>query len=226
MQENSENGLVFLTNVRLSFPKLIEPSSFIEGGAKKFSANFLMVPNGPNFAAFMGEVGKVATEKWKQHAGAVLQMVQNDRKLRCYGNGSEVIDKKTYQPIAGYENMVYISAHTSEDRPPRMVRTEDGQECDPRNTMERTALARKMYAGCYVNAVVRPWCQDNQYGRAIRCELIALQFFADGDPFGEGEVSIQGMFKPVAVQAPAAPAGAAPAMPPGFPAFFGVPPQQ
>lgn len=211
--------VIFLSNVRLSFPKLIEPEAFQNNPDKKFSGDFLMVPNGPNFATFMGEVGKIATEKWKDHAGAVLQMCQADRKLRCYGSGAEKIDKKTYKPYIGYEGMAYISANSNADRPPRMIRL-DGTECDNANTMERVALARKLYGGCFVNAAVRPWAQDNQFGRAIRCELIAVQFFADGEPFGEGEVDLTGKFG--AVQAPAgAPAAAVP-MPP----FFGFPPQQ
>ena len=214
--------IIFLSNVRLSFPKLIEPEAFQNNPDKKFSADFLTVPNGPNFAAFMGEVGKIATEKWKDHAAAVLQMCQGDRKLRCYGAGNEKVDKKTFKPYVGYDGVAYISANSSSDRPPRMIRL-DGTECENANTMERTALARKLYGGCYVNAAIRPWAQDNQFGRAIRCELIAVQFFADGEPFGEGEPDLSGKFG--AVQPPTA--AGAPAMPavPGFPSFFGTPQQ-
>jgi hypothetical protein len=107
--------------------------------------------------------------------------------------------------------MVYITTSMNEDRPPIMVRP-DGTVCDNANTMERAALARKLYGGCYVNAAVSPWVQDNQFGRAVRCNLIAVQFAKDGDSFGDAAPDVTGMFG--AVAAPAA----APA--PGIPSFF------
>ena len=214
------NEPIYLSNVRLSFPKLIEPSAFQEGGEKKFAADFLLKQTDSDFTRFMSEVGKLAHEKWKENAGAVLQLVQNERKLRCFGNGAEKVDKKTFKPYVGYDGMVYLSANSNADRPPQIIRP-DGTPIDNMNTMERQTFARKLYGGCFVNAAVRPWAQDNQFGRAIRCELIAVQFFSDGEPFGEGEVDLSAMFKPV--QQPAgAPAGAPAGMPPApFPSFFG-----
>jgi hypothetical protein len=185
--------VVYLSNVRLSFPKLVEASISQPGAEPKFSCDLIMPNNDAGFAKFMGAVGKMATEKWKEHAQAVLQICQNDRKLRCYGQGNEKIDKKTYKPYLGYENMSYITASSNADRPPKIVRA-DGTPIDNSNTMERQQMARKLYGGCYVNVAVRPWPQDNQFGRAPRCELIAVQFASDGEPFGEGEVDLDGVF--------------------------------
>ena len=204
---------IYLSNVRLSFPKVIEAtsSSFSPDAAKKFSADFILDPKSEDIARFMGEVGKMATEKWKEQASAVLQLCQAERKLRCYGKGDEKIDKKTYQPYDGYAGMAYISANSNEDRPPKIMRPVDGKEAA--NAMERQDLARKLYGGCYVNAVVRCWPQDNQFGRAVRCELIALQFSKDGDSFGEGSVDVGSMFKG------SAPAGE-PAAPSALPSWM------
>ena len=202
---------IYLSNVRLSFPKLVEAEAAKDtpNAAKKFGGDFIMRPNDPQYAKIMGEVGSVATEKWKEHASAVLQVIQNDRRLRCYGIGNEKLDKKTYKPYNGYENMVYITATSNEDRPPQMIRA-DGTICDNANTMERQALARKLYGGCYVNAAVRLWPQDNQFGRAVRCELIAVQFAKDGEAFGDAALDVSGMFGAVQGAAPAAPAGMPP----------------
>lgn len=205
---------IYLSNVRLSFPKLIEASSsgFAEGAAKKFSADLIINPNDPQLAKFMAEVAKLASEKWKDHANAVLQLIQTDRKLRCYGNGNEKVDKKTYKPYLGYENMMYLSANSNEDRPPQIIRPMDGKVAA--NNIERMELARNLYGGCIVNAAVRPWAQDNQFGRAVRCELVAVQFSKDGEAFGEPAPDLS-MFGAV----PAAPATPMPAGP--FPSFFG-----
>lgn len=214
---------IYLSNVRLSFQKLVEAEAAKDtpNSAKKFGADLIMTPNDPQYAKIMGEVGNVATEKWKNHASAVLQVIQNDRRLRCYGQGGEKLDKKTYKPYDGYEGMVYLTASSNEDRPPQMIRP-DGTICDNLSTMERSALARKLYGGCYVNAAVRLWPQDNQFGRAVRCELIAVQFAKDGEPFGEAPPNVEGMFGQVQGAAPAG----APAGWPQQPAPAGQPPQQ
>ena len=115
----------------------------------------------------------------------VLALIQNDRRLRCYGQGGEKIDKKTYKPYEGYGDMVYISASSNEDRPPQMIRA-DGTICDNLNTMERQALARKLYGGCFVNIAVRVWPQDNQFGRRINGVLQGVMFASDGTPVGGG----------------------------------------
>lgn len=42
----------------------------------------------------------------------------------------------------------------------------------------------KIYSGCYVNVKIKPWYQDNRYGKRINTELIAVQFAKDGDALG------------------------------------------
>lgn len=196
-----------LTNVRLSFPKLIEAMAPQGDPAaeKKFGADFLMEPNHPDYSRFMSEVGKVANDKWKENAGPILQLIQGDRRLRCYGKGVEKVDKKTLKPYAGYETTVYVSGSSDQNHPPMMV-DGNGNVVANDNTMARQALARKLYGGCYVNVALRPWCQDNKYGRAIRCEIIAVQFAKDGDAFGEAPPDVTGMFGAVAAPAAAGPA--------------------
>jgi hypothetical protein len=199
------SDVIQLSNVRLSFPKLIEAVAPPTPNAqKKFGADFIMAPNHPDYARFMESVGAAASAKWKEQAGAILQLIQPDRRLRCWGNGGEKIDKKTLKPYVGYDGMVYLTASMNEDRPPIMVRP-DGTPCDNANTMERQALARKLYGGCYVNVALSPWVQDNQFGRAVRCNLIAVQFAGDGEAFGDAEPDVAGMFSAV-TQPTAAPA--------------------
>jgi hypothetical protein len=48
----------------------------------------------------------------------------------------------------------------------------------------------KVYAGCVVNATVRLWAQDNNYGKRINAQLRAIQFVKDGAQFGEGAVDV------------------------------------
>ena len=207
--------ITYLSDVVLSFPSLIEARASTDGGVAKFSGDFILPPNHPGFQAFMQRVAVVAQAKWGENAGPVLQMIQSDRKMRCYGAGQEKIDKKTFKPFTGYEGQMYISANN--DIQPQMIQL-DGSLADPANTMLCQALARKLYGGCHVNAAVKIWPQENKHGRGIRCELVAVQFFKDGTPFGDAVPDVTGMFGQVAAPAgnAATPAGAAVPQFPGF----------
>ena len=213
--------IIFLSNVRLSFPHLAEPQKQVNEatGATRISYNaeFIMPQDHAGFQQFMQRYGAIALDKWKEHAQAVMQMIQSDRKTRCFGRGEEKVNKKTFQPYDGYAGNVYITA--GRDSQPQMIQA-DGTPVDPSNTMAYQQLARKMYGGCRVNAAVKPWSQDNKHGRGIRCDLIAVQFAADDTPFGEGAVDASNLFGAVA----GAPAGfgavAAPAPAMGLPPFM------
>ena len=149
-----------------------------------------------------------------------MNMIQNDRKTRCFGRGEEKVSRKTMQPYDGYAGNVYITA--GRDTAPQMIQA-DGTPIDPANTMAYQQLARKMYGGCRVNAAIKPWPQDNKVGRGIRCDLIAIQFAGDDVPFGEGAVDASNMCGAVQQAAIAgfAPQQAAPAAMPMPPFMMG-----
>ena len=200
------SDVIFLSNVRLSFPHIAEPQRSVSEltGKERISYNceFIMPQDHPGFQQFMARVGEISALKWAENASVVLGMIQNDRKSRCYGRGEEKVNKKTFQPYDGYANNVYIGA--GRDSQPQIIQA-DGSAIDPNNTMAFQQLTRKMYGGCRVNAAIKPWLQDNKHGRGVRCDLIALQFAGDDQPFGEGAVDASNLFGSVA----AAPAAAA-----------------
>jgi hypothetical protein len=197
------SDIIFLSDVRLSFPHIAEPQKQVNEatGAQRISYNaeFLMPENHPGFQQFMARYGAIALEKWAEHANTVMQMILADRKLRCFGRGEEKVNKKTFKPYDGYTGNVYLTA--GRDQAPQMIQA-DGQPVDPNNTMAYQALARKMYGGCRVNAAVKPWPQVNKHGNGIRCDLIAVQFLRDDVAFGEGAADASGMFGSVASNAP------------------------
>ena len=217
--------IIFLSNVRLSFPHLAEPQRQVneQTGKERISYNceFIMPQDHAGFQQFMQKYGAMALEKWKEHAQTVMGMIQNDRKLRCFGRGEEKVNKKTFQPYDGYAGNVYITA--GKDQPPQMIQA-DGSPIDPANTMAYQQLARKMYGGCRVNVAVRPWWQNpnpaKQYGHGIRCDLIAVQFAGDDTPFGEGAVDASNLFGAVATAPSGMFGAAAPAAPMGLPPFM------
>lgn len=209
------DNVIFLNDVRLSFPHLKEPHASAANATPKYSGDFLLPPDHPGYAEFMRIYGELAMGKWGEHAQQVMGMIQQDRKLRCYGAGEEKVNKKTFQPYDGYGGLIYFTA--SRENPPQMIKP-DGSAVDPLNTMEYQALARSLYGGCYVNAAVKPWIQDNAHGRGVRLDLVAVQFNRDGEAFGEGETDASGMFgaaqaAPAAAGTPAPQPQAAPMAP-------------
>lgn len=219
------SDIVFLSNVRLSFPHLAEPQKQVNEatGATRISYNaeFIMPQDHAGFQQFMKRYADLALEKFKDHAQTVMAMIQQDRKTRCFGLGNEKVNKKTFLPYDGYAGQVFITA--GRDSQPQMIQA-DGSPVDPSNTMAYQQLARKMYGGSRVNAAIKPWMQDNKHGRGIRCDLIAVQFAGDDTPFGEGSVDASNLFGAVA-NAPAGFGAVAPAMPSapfqGLPSFLG-----
>lgn len=165
---------VKLENVRLSFPALFTAEQFDGKGPFRYRASFLMEPNSANHKAVVNAMNEVAKEEWKDKAAAVLKAASEDSKLRFVGNG----DSKEYD---GYAGMVYISA------------TRDSAKGKPvildRNKSPLTEVDGKPYGGCYVNATVEVWPQNNKFGRTIRAQLLAVQFSKDGDAFGAGSAT-------------------------------------
>ena len=56
----------------------------------------------------------------------------------------------------------------------------------------------KPYAGCFVNASVELWAQDNNYGKRINASLRGVQFFKDGDAFAGGGAASEDEFDDIA----------------------------
>ena len=228
----SLDNVIFLSNVRLSFPHIAAPQPKRPGDnpdkAPSYSAAFLMTPDNSGWARFHQVVQQMAAEKWKDKAPAAIQMINGDTKKRCYAKGEEKVNATTFKVIPGYEGMVVIAAGNK--AMPQIIDAQ-GAGVDPANTGACQALARTMYGGCYVNAAIKPWLQDNTHGVGVRCELISIQFFRDGEPFGETVKDASAMFQaaPAAVPGfgaapvspmPSAPFGAAPVAPMGLPPFL------
>jgi len=210
------SDVIYLSDVRLSFPNIAEPQKRVNEKTGKerisYNAEFIMPQNHPGFAQFYKRYGEMALEKAKEHASAVMNMIQSDRKSRCFGAGDEKVKKTTFVVYDGYAGNVFITAGS--DRMPQIIQA-DGSPVDPANTMAVQQMARKLYGGCRVNAAIKPWWQlpnpKEGYGHGVRCDLIAVQFFKDDAPFGEGVVDASGLFG--AVQQAAGPSASGAAMP-------------
>jgi hypothetical protein len=151
-----------LSNVRLSFPSLFRKAVF-SGEETKYEGTFLLDK-------------ATQADKIAEIEAAIKAMVKDGLKGAklpadkiCLRDGDDV-------EYAGYAGHMSIKASSSK-RP--MVLDRD-----------RSPLAEndnRLYAGCYVNAIIELWAQNNQWGKRINANLLGVQFFKDGEPFADGE---------------------------------------
>lgn len=178
---------VMLKNVRLAFPDLFVAKQFDGAGPFRYSATFLVEPGSENEKAIEAAITKVAAEKFGKKAAAMVQSMRGNSNKFCYLDGN----LKDYD---GYQGMFYLSAHRKESDGPVLVLDT--------NKAPLTAATGKPYAGCYVNASVDIYAQDGQYP-GVRCGLIGVQFFRDGDSFGGASKSDGSEFEDLGVGADA-----------------------
>ena len=214
---------IIVTNATASFPRIVEPevNKSFPNSPPAYSMNLILPKDHPAMAEFMQAVQKLAVEKWKEHAGVILQMANGNKKLRCYGAGEEVMNSTTFQVYKGYPGMIYLSAKSDKDHPPQIIKRDANGLAQVAHDMERQELAKRIYGGCKVNVAISPWLQDNAGGRAIRCNLLAIEFAGDGEPLGDNSsTDFTALFGSVPAPVVATPA-AAPSV--GGMAFPGMP---
>ena len=148
-------------NVRISFPNIFTASAFAEGQTKKFSATFIMDDDHPQMDMLKEAIEQVAVAKWDKKIPSSLKRPLRDgeeKDLDGFGEGTVFFNaSNTKRPVLKDKD---LSALVEDDGKP--------------------------YAGCYVNAIVKPWAQDNAYGKRINFSLEGIQFVREGEAFGGG----------------------------------------
>lgn len=166
---------VRLPKVRLAFPALREARQVNGEGRARFGANLIVEPRSKEHQLLDQAIQSCASEKYKGgDIAAILKELERKDRI-CFRK--EEKRAKTGEVYNGFEGMYYLVAN-NENRV--NLFDAEGMELEP-------AEANKLYAGCYVSAIVDVWAQDSrEYGRRINCTLKGLKFKAEGDAFGGG----------------------------------------
>lgn len=185
-------AIVKLQNVRLSFPDLFEAVQFEGKGPFSYRASFLQSEDQKVYvqqddkswkpSTLTKVIAEVAKAKWGAKADAILKSIANNNQKFCWTDG----DAKAYD---GYEGNWCLSATRGQDKGRPSILDADKTPL--------TAADGKPYAGCYVNATVEIWPQDNSFGKGLRATLRGVQFFKDGDSFSAGTPLDDGEFEEV-----------------------------
>ena len=165
---NDNVTTIKLTRVRLSFPAIFRPSSMVDDKTGKETEpkyGMTAIISKTKQASLIKEIEKkmkdIASDHFKgKIPGAIVY---------CLKDGA------TKDHLDGYGSEVMFMSASCSKRPPVVDRS-----LNPLVEADGT-----IYAGCYVNATVRLWVQDNKFGKRVNANLRAVQFVADGEAFGD-----------------------------------------
>ncbi len=151
-----------LENVRLSFPSVFRKAMF-NGVETKYEATLLL--DKANHKKVIAEID-----------AGVKAMIANDLKGAKIGADKICMRDGDDVDYAGYAGSMSFKA-SNKKRP--LVLSKDKSPLTEEDNV--------IYGGCYVNAIVELWAQNNEYGKRINSNLLGIQFVRDGEPFASGE---------------------------------------
>ncbi len=157
---------VKLNNVRLAFPAIFEAKAINAADDPAYSATFLFGTDDPAAKVMSSAIDEAAAEKWGPKAKDILKALRAKGDV-CLHAGEE---KAQYD---GFEGNLFVSAR-SKTRPTVV----------DKDKTPLTMADGKPYGGCYVNAILDVWAQDNNFGKRVNASLSGIQFAGDGDSFG------------------------------------------
>ena len=162
---------VSIQNARLAFANIWHAKTVNGEGDPAYSATLILDPeaNALDIKRLDAAIEAVARDKWSSKADSVLKAIRAKGHV-CLRDGD---DKSEYD---GFEGKQYVSTRSKQR--PTVV---------DRNKVALTEDDGRPYSGCFVNAIVEIWAQDNQFGKRINAQISGLQFVRDGDAFGGGQ---------------------------------------
>jgi hypothetical protein len=167
---------ITLPKVRLSFPKVFTAEAFTPGDKPKFSATFL-IPKGSALEKKVVAAAIAALDTKFPGKGKTLYASIAGNRNKC---GVQDGDAYEYDGYAGH-----TAVKASNTIRPTVV----GADRSP--LLESDG---KVYAGCYVNAIVEFFGYDNT-GKGLSATLKGLQFAGHGDAFTGGGVASADQFE-------------------------------
>jgi hypothetical protein len=174
-----------ITSVRLSFPALFVPREAMEAGKPaKYEATFIFAPGSEADKAVHNAILLAANEKWGPKAVGTLDKITADGRV-CFHKTPKMNDSG--EIYDGFDGMHWLKA-TNEARPAVI----------DKNTQPLTQQDGRPYSGCFVDASLEIWAQDNSWGKRINAKLRWVQFRADGDAFSGGAPVSQDEFEAIA----------------------------
>lgn len=156
MSQLIKSKRIGLRNVRVMFPAIFEKANY--KGDEKYECTFIMDP-----VINKGDIKLLETE-----IEEILRVAKSNGRPDVLP--ADVICLREGNP----NNPEAVGRMTIKGRSTIQPKVID------REKKTITAEDKLIYGGCYVNAIVELWYQDNQWGNRINCTLYGLQFITHG----------------------------------------------
>lgn len=168
------DGTILVKEVRASYPHIGSPYKGENSDKGKYGI-VALIPKGKAYSS--------ATILVRDEINGILKAnkipaLKAENKFLRDGNLAGKVE---------YEGMFTINA-SEVRRPAARDRVRDSKTGKPRIIPAEEA-DEKIYAGCWVNVLIRPWWQNNKFGKKVNAGLVAIQFVRDDEAFGQGRIS-------------------------------------
>lgn len=183
--ENEVDPLIIkLPNVILSYPHLFEPyAGRPKAGEKqskaKYSGTFMLSKETDKdlIKLVAAKIKEAAAGKWPPKEGKKGFLPPSDKLCMIDGDSTNKEQDEGYWLVKA-----------SEDRKPHVVDRD-------RSPIEAEDADEKMYPGVRVNAVIRLWAMDNEWGKRVNANLIGVQYKGKGERLaGTGRPAVDDVF--------------------------------
>lgn len=181
-----------LKNLRFSYltlytPRAMKGAEGEEAEKLRYSVMLLGPKGGPAEKELHSAIESVARDKWGVKAEGVLKQLYASNKV-CLKDGDMRLNAEG-EVQEGYADHWYTSASATEENPPRVF-NRFGDKVTAANFRELAMSDRRgPRSGDYGDAIVRIWAQDNNFGRRVNCQIIAVAFRKEGEALGRSEKS-------------------------------------
>lgn len=149
-----------IKNARLSFPSLFRKAVF-QGVESKYEATFLL--DKTEQRETIDEIS----------AGIAAMLKEHKTKLPA----EKICLKDGDAAGSAAENAGSMTIKAGNNKRPLAI----GKDKSPLTEEDGV-----LYSGCYVDAIITLWFQNNGFGKRVNASLEGVQFRADGEPFGGG----------------------------------------
>jgi len=185
-----QENRITIKDVRIAYAQgIFEARAAKLGDKPKYGAAFLFGKDHPALKELSAAVMKAAKARWSDKADDMLKQLKAADRLPVHSGDAKASS-------AGYAGNYYLNAGN-------LIRP---LVLDSNKAM-LTAADGRPYSGCYVNAIVEVWAQDNQHGKRVNASLLGVQFVRDGERLAGGSVASADDFEPLPGATEAAPAG-------------------
>jgi hypothetical protein len=170
-----DDGLIRVSNVRFSHPHLDRPykgsnDSDNKNAVAKYGVTGMLPKDTHSAAKKLIEERIEAILKENK-----VKALASEKKFLRDGDESDKDEYEGHWTISAREERRPILRQALDDGTLEVVEPEDAKEV--------------FYGGCWGSLLIRPWFQNNKYGKRVNAGLTAATKKADDEAFGEGRIS-------------------------------------